>query len=101
MNIRDEEAAWGEAVNGGENQQLLHKGSPTENSVKGIWALPVRGGGSQPLPGWPIALIAALKISAKSAPECPFECGGGGAKAIRAMPKCLLRYFLWGFPKSP
>ena len=25
----------------------------------------------------------------KSAPECPFECGGGGAKAKRAMPKCL------------
>ena len=39
--------------------------------------MPVRGGGSKPLPGWPIALIAALKISAKSAPECPFECGGG------------------------
>ena len=37
-----------------------------------------------------IALIAALKISAKSAPECPFE-SGGGAKAIWAMPKCLLR----------
>ena len=34
-----------------------------------------------------IALIAALKISAKSAPECPFE-SGGGAKAIWAMPKC-------------
>ena len=24
----------------------------------------------------------------KSAPECPFECGGEGAKAKRAMPKC-------------
>ena len=41
------------------------------------------------MPGWPIALIAALKISAKSAPECPFECGEGGAKAIWAMPKYL------------
>ena len=30
-------------------------------------------GGSQP--GWPIALIAQLKIGAKSAPECPSECG--------------------------
>ena len=28
------------------------KGSPMKNSVKGIRALPVRGGGSKPLPGW-------------------------------------------------
>ena len=28
------------------------KGSPTELSVTSIWALPVRGGGSKPLPGW-------------------------------------------------
>ena len=34
----------------------------------------------------------------KNAPECPFECGGGGAKAKRAMPKCPLREFEWGFP---
>ena len=34
----------------------------------------------------------------KSAPECPFECGGGGAKAKRAMPKCPPREFEWGFP---
>ena len=59
-----------------------------------IWALPVRGG-SQPLPGWLIASIVALKIDAKSAPECLFECGEGGAKAIWAMPKCL-RDFLNG-----
>ena len=40
---------------------------------KQIYKLPVsKGGGSQPLPGWPIALIAALKISAKSAPEWGF-----------------------------
>ena len=34
----------------------------------------------------------------KSAPECPFECGGGGAKAKRAMPKCPLHEFEEGFP---
>ena len=34
-------------------------GKPQKNSVKGIAR---KGGGSQPLPGWPIALIAALKI---------------------------------------
>ena len=28
------------------------KGSTTQISVTGIWALPVRGGGSKPLPGW-------------------------------------------------
>ena len=44
------------------------------------------------MPEWPVASIVALKIDAKSAPECPFECGGGGgvggvAEAIRAMPK--------------
>ena len=53
-------------------------------------------GGSKPLPGWPIAPIAALE---KSAPECPFECGGGGAKAKRAMPKCPQHEFEEGFPK--
>ena len=36
----------------------------------------------------------------KSAPECPFECGGGrgGAKAIRAMPKCPQYEFQGGLP---
>ena len=34
----------------------------------------------------------------KSALECPFQCGGGGAKAKRAMPKCLRREFQWCFP---
>ena len=33
-----------------------------------------------------------------SAPECPFECGAGGAKAIRAMPKCPQHEFQGGFP---
>ena len=28
------------------------KGSPIENVAAGIWALPVWGGGSKPLPGW-------------------------------------------------
>ena len=28
------------------------KGSPTELSVTSIWALPIRGGGSKPLPKW-------------------------------------------------
>ena len=32
------------------------------------------------------------------APECPFECGWGGAKAKRAMPKCPPREFEGGFP---
>ena len=36
----------------------------------------------------------------KSAPECPFECGAGGAKAKRAMPKCPGHEFEWGFPYS-
>ena len=30
----------------------MTKGSPTQIHAGGIWALPVRGGGSQPLPGW-------------------------------------------------
>ena len=37
----------------------------------------------------------------KNAPECPFECGWGGAKAKRAMPKCPPREFEGGFPNSP
>ena len=37
-------------------------------------------------------------IPEKSAPECPFECGWGGAKAKRAMPKCPPREFEGGFP---
>ena len=41
------------------------------------------------MPGWPIASIVALKIDTKSAPECLFECGRGGAIAIWAVPKCL------------
>ena len=36
-----------------------------------------------------MASIVALKIDAKSAQECPFEYGGGDAKAIWAMPKYL------------
>ena len=45
--------------------------------AEGIMALPVRGGeGSQPLPHWSMASIVALKIDAKSGPECPFEYGG-------------------------
>ena len=36
-----------------------------------------------------MASIVALKIDAKSAPECPSEYGGGDAKAIWAMPKYL------------
>ena len=36
----------------------------------------------------------------KSAPECPFECGGGGAKAKRAMPECPQHEFEEGFPKG-
>ena len=51
------------------------------------------------MPEWPVASIVALKIDAKSAPECPFECGEGGAKAIWAMPKYPLHEFEWGFPK--
>ena len=43
-----------------------------------------------PLPRWSMASIVALKIDAKSAPECPFEYGGeGGAKFVWAMPKYL------------
>ena len=55
-----------------------------------------RKGGCQPLPEWPVASIVALKIDAKSAPECPFECGG--VRKLRAMPKCPLREFQWCFP---
>ena len=65
----------------------VRKGRPTHIHAEDIWALP-KWGRSKRLPGWPIASIAALK---KSAPECPFECGAGGAKANWAMPKCLLR----------
>ena len=44
-------------------------------------------------------LANLLKLARKkSAPECPFECGEGGAKAKRAMPKCPPREFGWGFP---
>ena len=59
------------------------------------------------LPGFFVALIypqngdlTKLLTSARkiSAPECPFECGGGCAKAIWAMPKCLGHQFEWGFP---
>ena len=35
----------------------------------------------------------------KSAPECPFECGWGGAKAKRAMPQCPQHEFEGCFPK--
>ena len=48
-----------------------------------------RKGGSQPLPRWSMASIVALEIDAKSARKCPFVYGGGGAKAIWAMPKYL------------
>ena len=79
------------------------KGSPTEIHSGGIWALPIMGGGSQPLPGWfgatflgRIYLIYFFRR--RSAPECPFECGAGGAKAIRAMPKCPQHEFQGGFP---
>ena len=34
----------------------------------------------------------------KSAPECPFECRAGVAKAIWAMPKCPQHEFEEGFP---
>ena len=53
-------------------------------------------GGSKPLPGWFGALIKRKMVKMvkkngknrkmvisrlkKSAPECPFECGGGGGK---------------------
>ena len=50
------------------------------------------------MPEWPVASIVSLEIDAKSVPEGPFDGGGGGAKAIRAMPKCPLREFQWGFP---
>ena len=36
----------------------------------------------------------------KSAPECPFECGGGGVNAIWAMPKWRWWQAERGFPKS-
>ena len=36
---------------------LLDKGSPTERKSLFIWALPVWGGGSKPLPGWFVAPI--------------------------------------------
>ena len=65
-----------------------------KNSVKGIRALPVRGGGSKPLPGWfgatflgriclilggldPCPYGLGHFFPRWSAPECPFECGGG------------------------
>ena len=35
----------------------------------------------------------------KSAPECPFECGGGGVNAIWAMPTWGWRQVERGFPK--
>ena len=49
------------------------------------------GGGSQPLPRWSMASIVALEIDAKSARLCTWggDVGGGGAKAIWAMPKYL------------
>ena len=50
-------------------------------------------GGSRPLPGWFGALFRR-----RSAPECLFECREGGAKVIRAMPKCPLHEFQGGFP---
>ena len=41
-------------------------------------------GGSQPLPRWSMASIVALKIDAKSGPECPFQyVGGGGSRLMR------------------
>ena len=52
--------------------------------------------GVRPLPTWFGALFPRW-----SAPECPFECGGRGAKAIWAMPKCLLRFLMWAFPYRP
>ena len=39
-----------------------YKGSPTQIHAGGIWALPVRGGGSQPLPGWFGALFFGDKV---------------------------------------
>ena len=69
-------------------------------------------GGSEPLPEWFGALIypqngdltKSLKSARKKCPRVPVSVREGrgwgwGAKAIRAMPKCLLRYFSWGFPR--
>ena len=79
------------------SKSLLTEGSTIKKHADPIWAWPGRGGGCQPLPEWPVASIVALIIDAKSAPECPFECRVS-LKAITAMPKCLLREFVWGFP---
>ena len=58
------------------------KGSIPQIHTGGIWALPVRG----VLNPSPDGLGHFFRR--RSAPECLFECGGWGAKAIRAMPKC-------------
>ena len=51
-------------------------------------------GRSRPFAGWFGALFSEMKC-----PRVPvWVRGGRGAKAIRAMPKCLLRYSIWGFP---
>jgi len=69
----------------------LCKGSTFEKIMLFIWVLSFLGGGSKPLPGWFGALFyyqnrtTLQEVPEKSAPECPFECGG--LTAILAMPK--------------
>ena len=62
-------------------------------------------GGSKPLPGWFVAVIypqngdltKLLKSTRKKVPQSA-RLSAGGAKAIRAMPKCPLHEFEDGFP---
>ena len=85
----------------------MTKGSPTQIHAGGIWALPVRGGGSQPLPGWfgatflgriclilgGVQTLAWMVWGTFFGDEVPQSArlsagGGGGPIAIWAMPKC-------------
>ena len=45
-------------------------------------------------------LTKLLKSARKKVPQSARLSAGGGAKAKRAMPKCLRREFEEGFPKS-
>ena len=44
-------------------------------------------------------LTKLLKSARKKVPQSARLSAGGGAKAKRAMPKCLGHEFEWGFPK--
>ena len=43
-------------------------------------------------------LTKSLKSAREKVPQSARLSAGGDAKAIWAMPKCLLRFLMWGFP---